>query len=146
MSVTHHIDPTKGTQLIIKATMADELPTAILKRVMSKPETHGDEKKSKKMGSSGDEELITDKEAAAQDPEIQAILDSLDNDAPTAGTRVLNAVLKSDVKKAPGRPSYPKRTIERLRMGKSRRLTPPIKVLTSNFFSSHFSFVGFHLY
>lgn len=47
--------------------MADELPTAILKRVMSKPETHGDEKKSKKMmGSSGDnEQLITDGEAAA---------------------------------------------------------------------------------
>ena len=46
--------------------MADELPTAILKRVMSKPETHGDEKKSKKMmGSSGDEVLITDGEAAA---------------------------------------------------------------------------------
>ena len=48
--------------------MADELPTAILKRVMSKPETHGDEKKSKKMGSisSSDEQvLITDGEAAA---------------------------------------------------------------------------------
>ena len=58
---------------------------------------------------------ITDKEAAAQDAEIQAILDSLDNDAPTAGTRVLNAVLKSDVKKAPGRPSYPKQVYAAIR-------------------------------
>ena len=58
---------------------------------------------------------ITDKEAAAQDAEIQAILDSLDNDAPTAGTRVLSAVIKSDVKKAPGRPSYPKQVYAAIR-------------------------------
>ena len=58
---------------------------------------------------------ITDKEAAAQDAEIQAILASLDNDAPTAGTRVLNAVIKSDVKKAPGRPSYPKQVYAAIR-------------------------------
>ena len=58
---------------------------------------------------------ITDKEAAAQDAEIQAILASLDNDAPTAGTRVLNAVIESDVKKAPGRPSYPKQVYAAIR-------------------------------
>ena len=58
---------------------------------------------------------ITDKEAAAQDAEIQTILASLDNDAPSAGTRVLSALIKSDPKKAPGRPSYPKQVYAAIR-------------------------------
>ena len=52
-------------------------------------------------------EPLSNKQAAKQDADIEAILGSLDKASDDAGTRALNAVITSGTKKSPGRPTYP---------------------------------------